>query len=123
MDLSSAVIHREWKNIDILITLDNVVVCVENKVLSKEHSNQLKRYKGIIESQYPGHYKTFVFLTPEGDTSESESDTYEPISYEFIISSLERIKSVYGSSLNKQVRHYITDYITIIKRSLWEQMN
>jgi len=118
MDLSSAVIHREWKNIDILITLENVVVCVENKVLSKEHSNQLKRYKDIIESQYPEHHKTFVFLTPEGDTSESESDTYEPISYEFIISSLERIKSVYGSSLNEQVRNYISDYITIIKREL-----
>ena len=118
MDLSSAVIHREWKNIDILITLDNVVVCVENKVLSKEHSNQLKRYKDIIESQYPEHHKTFVFLTPEGDTSDSESDTYEPISYEFIISSLERIKSVYGSSLNEQVKNYISDYITIIKREL-----
>lgn len=118
MDLRSAVIHREWKNIDILITLDNVVVCVENKVLSKEHSNQLKRYKDIIENQYPEHHKTFVFLTPEGDTSENESDTYEPISYEFIISSLERIKSVYGSSLNEQVKNYISDYITIIKREL-----
>ena len=58
------------------------------------------------------------FLTPEGDTSESESETYEPISYEFIVNSLERIISVYGESLNQQVKNYIKDYITIIKREL-----
>ena len=118
MDLSKVEIQREWKNIDILIKLENVVVCVENKVLSKEHSNQLRRYKEIIENQFPNHHQTFVYLTPEGDTSEDESDTYEPISYEFIVESLERIISVYGESLNGQVKNYIKDYITIIKREL-----
>lgn len=118
MDLSKVEIQREWKNIDILIKLENVVVCVENKVLSKEHSNQLRRYKEIIENQFPNHYQTFVYLTPEGDTSDDESDTYEPISYEFIVESLDRIISVYGESLNEQVKNYIKDYITIIKREL-----
>ena len=118
MDLSKVEIQREWKNIDILIKLENVVVCVENKVLSKEHSNQLRRYKEIIENQFPNHHQTFVFLTPEGDTSDDESDTYEPISYEFIVESLDRIISVYGESLNEQVKNYIKDYITIIKREL-----
>ena len=118
MDLSKVEIQREWKNIDILIKLENVVVCVENKVLSKEHSNQLKRYKEIIENQFPNYHQTFVYLNPEGDTSEDESDTYEPISYEFIVESLDRIISVYGESLNEQVKNYIKDYITIIKREL-----
>lgn len=118
MDLSKVEIQREWKNIDILIKLENVVVCVENKVLSKEHSNQLRRYKEIIENQFPNHHQTFVYLTPEGDTSDDESDTYEPISYEFIVESLDRIISVYGESLNEQVKNYIKDYITIIKREL-----
>ena len=118
MDLSKVEIQREWKNIDILIKLENVVVCVENKVLSKEHSDQLRRYKEIIENQFPNHHQTFVFLTPEGTTSEDESDTYEPISYEFIVESLDRIISVYGESLNEQVKNYIKDYITIIKREL-----
>ena len=118
MDLTKVEIQREWKNIDILIVLENVVVCIENKVLSKEHSNQLMKYREIIESNYPNHKQTFVFLTPEGDTSESESQTYEPISYEFIVNSLERIISVYGESLNQQVKNYIKDYITIIKREL-----
>ena len=118
MDLSKVEIEREWKNIDILIILEKVVVCIENKVLSKEHSNQLKRYKEIIENQFPDHHQTFVYLTPDGDDSEEESDTYEPISYEFIVDSLDRIISVYGESLNEQVKNYIKDYITIIKREL-----
>ncbi len=118
MDLSKVEIEREWKNIDILIILEKVVVCIENKVLSKEHSNQLKRYKEIIENQFPDHHQTFVYLTPDGDDSEEESETYEPISYEFIVDSLDRIISVYGESLNEQVKNYIKDYITIIKREL-----
>lgn len=118
MDLSSVEVQREWKNIDVLIKLESAVVCVENKVLSKEHSNQLKRYKEIIETQFPHHKQTFVYLTPEGVSSESESETYEPISYEFIVNTLERIISVYGESLNEQVGNYIKDYITIIKREL-----
>lgn len=118
MDLSRVEIQREWKNIDILIKLDTVVVCVENKVLSREHSDQLKRYKEIIEDQFPDHHQTFVFLTPDGNISEDESDIYEPISYDFIVESLDRIITVYGESMNEQVKNYIKDYITIIKREL-----
>ena len=60
MDLSKVEVLREWKNIDVLIILSDVVVCIENKVYSKEHSNQLKRYKEIIENQFPKHKKTYV---------------------------------------------------------------
>lgn len=118
IDLSKAQILREWKNIDVLIILKDVVVCVENKVLSKEHSNQLKRYKEIIELNFPKHTKTYVYLTPYGIDSESDTDKYEPISFQFIIDTLERILSVYGDSLNLQVKNYIQDYITIVKREL-----
>jgi hypothetical protein len=118
LDLSKVEIYREWRNIDVLIKLENVIVCIENKVLSKEHSNQLNRYKQIVDTQFPGYKRTFVYLNPEGIASESEVDNFEPISYEFIVDSLDRIISVYGESLNDQVKNYINDYITIIKREL-----
>ena len=120
MDLSKVEVLREWKNIDVLIKLNDVVICVENKVLSKEHSNQLKRYREIIQNDFPDEKQIFVYLTPEGDESENETDSYEPISYEFVVDTLERIISVYGESLNQQVKNYIKDYITIIKRELME---
>jgi|TARA_B110000003_G_C16587440_1_gene510419 hypothetical protein len=118
LNFTNVEIQREWKNIDILIKIQDVVVCIENKVLSKEHSNQLMRYREIIETQFPNHKKTYVYLTPDGHESEEENDQYEPISYDFIVGTLERIMSVYGESLNIQVQNYIKDYITIIKRTL-----
>ena len=118
LDLSKVQILREWKNIDILILLENVVVCIENKVLSKEHSNQLNRYRKIIDENFKDYRKTYVFLTPEGDLSDDETEIYEPISYNFIIETLEKIISIYGESVNDQVKNYIKDYITIIKREL-----
>ena len=118
MDLSKVEVLREWKNIDVLIILSDVVVCIENKVYSKEHSNQLKRYKEIIENQFPKHKKTYVYLNPDGDSSESETEQFQPISYDFIVESLERIVSVFGESMNQNVKNYIKDYITTIKREI-----
>lgn len=118
MDLSKVEVLREWKNIDVLIILSDVVVCIENKVYSKEHSNQLKRYKEIVENQFPKLKKTYVYLNPDGDSSESETEQFQPISYDFIVESLERIVSVFGESMNPNVKNYVKDYITTIKREI-----
>jgi len=118
LNLSDVEIRREWKNIDLLIYLEDVIVCVENKVLSSEHSNQLSRYKEIIQTEFPNHKQTYVYLNPDGVSSIEESENYHPISYEFIVESLSRIISVYGESMSIQVENYIKDYITIIKREL-----
>ena len=115
MDLSKVDIRREWENIDILVELEDVVVCIENKVLAKKHSNQLTKYKDIIQRNFPDKYKTFVFLTPDGSDSQNENDTYEPISYDFIINSLERIISVYENSINLRKLLYI--YTGSLKRN------
>ena len=118
MNLTDVQIYREWKNIDILIVLNDIVVCVENKILTKEHSNQLQRYRKIVEENYPNLKRIFVYLTPFGDISENESDIHEPISYVFVVETLERILKVYSSSLNDLVRTYIKDYIIMIKREI-----
>ncbi|MDA9726924.1 PD-(D/E)XK nuclease family protein [Bacteroidota bacterium] len=118
MDLSNVKILREWNNIDVLIKVGKIIVCIENKFLSKEDPNQLLKYKNIIESHFPKHKQTFVFLTPEGNSSLNEKDVYQPMSYDFIVDSLEKIISIYGSTLNQQVLFYIKDYITVIKRVL-----
>ena len=45
LNFSDVEVLREWKNIDILIKLSDIVVCIENKVLSKEHTINLKDIK------------------------------------------------------------------------------
>lgn len=48
-------VRREWNNIDILIVINEndkkVIIAIENKIKSSEHSNQLQRYKDIIKKR------------------------------------------------------------------------
>ncbi|MDP2721820.1 MAG: PD-(D/E)XK nuclease family protein [Bacteroidales bacterium] len=118
LDLSQAEIRREWRNIDLLIIVDDIVICIENKFLSKEHTNQLTRYKEIIESEFKGRRNIFAYLTPFGESSFSEIDVYSFISYEMIVDILTRILSVYDDTINDSVYNYINDYITILKRNI-----
>jgi hypothetical protein len=105
-----AEILREWRNIDILIKCDNLnFICViENKIYAKEHSNQLQRYKDIVQKEYPNYNKLFVFLSAEGDIP-SESD-YIPLDYDEIIKLIEHIidnkKDKIGSELLAFISHY-----------------
>lgn len=118
LDLTRVDVLREWNHIDLLVVLTNVVICIENKVFTKDHSKQLERYKEVIHHTYPNKKKVFVYLNPEGDESNEEMDTYQPLSYEFIIDVLERILEVYGDSIKPQVLVYIKDYITVVKQDI-----
>ncbi|BAY13327.1 PDDEXK-like family protein [Calothrix sp. NIES-2098] len=73
-DLTDAEVKREWQNIDIFIhSPRNKLVCaIENKVDSREHSNQLERYRKIIENQYSNYQKIFIYLTPKGNKPSDE---------------------------------------------------
>jgi len=116
--LEKVQIQREWKNIDILISSDEFVVCIENKIFSKEHSNQLNRYKTIIEENFPNQIKTFVYLSPEGIPSETETESYEPLSYEFLVDLIERVVSVHGDTFDDQVKTYLKDYAVTVRRDI-----
>lgn len=118
LNLNEVQVLREWNHIDILIILSDVVICIENKVFTQDHSKQLERYKEIIHNSYPYKKKVFVYLNPEGDESNEEIETYQPLSYEFIIEVLERILEVYGDSIKPQVLIYIKDYITVVKQDI-----
>ena len=118
LDLSNVQIRREWKNIDLLIIFDDIVICIENKIYSKEHSNQLERYKNIVEKEFPKQRKSFVYLTPFGIPSENEPETYVFISYQSIVDSIDRIIDIYEDSMINSVKNYINDYSTILKREI-----
>jgi hypothetical protein len=46
-------IERQYKNIDIVVLINGIhVILIEDKVHSKEHGNQLSRYKNLLEDKY-----------------------------------------------------------------------
>ena len=122
LNFNNVEIRREWKNIDILILLDNIVIAIENKILSTDHTNQLERYQKITNDFFPRKDKVFVYLTPFGTepSSESARSIYINYSYLRITDILTKIIEIYGESLNQKVYQYISDYNEILRRELME---
>jgi len=115
-NLNDVDIQREWRNIDIIIKCDNLkFVCViENKIYSKEHSDQLQRYKDIIEKEYGDYKKLFVYLTVEGD--ESSVNEYLPLSYNDIIPIIEHLINNKKNKLGPEILAFITHYKYMLRR-------
>lgn len=116
--VENLVVYREWNSIDILLEFDTTVIALENKLLSKEHGNQLKRYKKTIEQHYSHKKKLFCYLTPFGD--KASDSNYIEIGYDAIATHLEDILSLYQESLNVQVKIYIQDYIDNLRMKVME---
>jgi hypothetical protein len=120
LNFNNVEIRREWKNIDLLLIFDSLVICVENKIDSKDHSNQLSKYRDVINTNFTSRKKVFVYLTPTGElpTAQIEREHYALYSYQEIIEQSDRILKIHGNSLNSGVYQYISDYLTTIKREL-----
>ncbi|MHA1499989.1 MAG: PDDEXK-like family protein [Promethearchaeota archaeon] len=111
---------REWRNIDILIKDDNhkLICVIENKIYSKEHSGQLRRYKEIVEVEYPDYQKMFVYLTIEGD--EASEDDYLSINYHDIIKIISHIIENKSTSIGQEVLIFISHYREMFRRYIME---
>lgn len=61
-------IHKQYKHIDILIEVnDKYIIAIEDKIDTKEHSNQLNRYKKILKEDFSQDYDqnkfNLIYLT------------------------------------------------------------
>lgn len=112
-------IYREKSNIDILIVSDvsKIVILIENKVYSGEHSNQLERYLRIVQSEYNGYTIIPILLNLDG--SEPSSERYYSASYEDVIQSIEFIITNYADRTSSQVIEFIEHYVSIIKEKYY----
>ena len=113
--IDSVKIEREYKDIDLLIESQNVVFCIENKIFSNEHSDQLKKYKKIIQKEFPNKEKVFIYLTPSGKPSQQETELYLPISYSVV---LEVLKHLNIKKIDKNAQIYILDYIATLEKDI-----
>jgi hypothetical protein len=129
LDYSNVEIRREWRNIDLLMLIPHrkkeksTVVCIENKIWSKEHSNQLDRYKKIVEDEFSSDFKqqVFVYLNPYGYSPNDKKSEYIPIGYSIIIDILKRINQVFDERLNNHSQLLINDYVKILNRYMMQE--
>ncbi|MEK9505534.1 PDDEXK-like family protein [Gaopeijia maritima] len=108
-DLSDTEVRREWRNVDLLIVnrTHEFVIAVENKIGTGEHSNQLQRYREIVEREFRGWRFGGLYLTPDGD--QPSDSAFVPVSYELVqkaVSTLVDGRSAISEEVRTAVRHY-----------------
>lgn len=119
LPFEQAQVLREWKHIDLLIRIGDLVVVIENKIWASESKGQLSSYEQIINSIYPNSRKVFVFLSPYG-TKSSMDATYVNYSYRRIIEILELLVGSYSESIPSSVKIYLEDYMETLKTQIMQ---
>jgi hypothetical protein len=111
-------IRREWNNIDILVIINEgdkkIVVAIENKIKTSEHSDQLARYREIIENEFSDAVIFCVYLTPENLIPSDEA--WIPFSYDTIADIINDILDYRRDSLSTNVASFLFQYNTILRR-------
>lgn len=107
-------VFRENNHTDILLVSDEnkIVICIENKIYSKQHGNQLKQYKEAIERRYHGYTQFYLYLTLPEDNAKI------PIPWTFIFYDDMHtiIKTAYeNSELAENVKNFIKNYLDVIE--------
>lgn len=97
-NFSNFTIMREWNNIDILLLSqeDKFIICIENKINIGEHSNQLVRYREIVQETFPkeeGYNAVFIYLTPD-EALPSDTVTWMTLCYAEILDILDSIIAI-----------------------------
>lgn len=106
-------VSREWEHIDIMVRdrANKVILVIENKIDTSEHSDQLQRYRRIVDAAYPDYTRYYFYLTKTG---EEPSDSHWAIlSYANIRSFVERLASASGTD---DVATILIHYANMIER-------
>ena len=113
-DLQGVEVRREWGHIDLLITCHQppLVIAIENKVESQEHSEQLSRYRATIRGHYPDARPLYVYLTPKAEEP-SEAD-WVPYGYADLHRVLTRVQTTYRKAIGEEVLVFLDHYLSLI---------
>ena len=116
--LDPIVVRREWQNIDILLEskTHKLVVVIENKIDSFEHSGQLQRYREIVQRNYGDWQALYLFLTP-GSAPPSDK-AYLPCSYTLVAEAIEEIITLPGQEPAVDVKTLLIHYAQMLRRHI-----
>jgi hypothetical protein len=116
-ELQGVEIRREWRNIDLLIICQHpsMVIAIENKIDSGEHSGQLSRYREVVAQEFPQvpeSQRLLVYLTRDGD--EASQEDWACYSYQQLHAVLTRVRDSNASSIGDEVRVFLDHYLSLI---------
>ena len=117
MNYNSFELRREYNWIDILaVSKENrFVLCLENKIDSGEHDDQLNRYRKTVRDSFPGYRTMFIFLTPYGSEA-SDPDHWYALSYKDLLMIIE--KACKSKNMLPEAELMINNYIDAVRRDI-----
>ena len=117
-DLTETEIRREWSHIDILLVehAKKFVCVIENKIYSSEHSDQLCRYRCVVEAEFPDYTRHYVLLNVSGE--EPSDSYYVGVTYEEVCDVIERLLEMRASTIGDDVATALSHYVTMIRRRI-----
>jgi hypothetical protein len=117
-DLERMTVEREWHHVDILLrdVEHRLVVVIENKIKSGEHSDQLQRYLDIVEAHHAGWRIVPLFLTPDGSLPSHES--YLAVDYSLVSEIIDAVAESRAAVVNPDVKTLMTHYTEMLRRQI-----
>lgn len=62
-EVRSVQVRRQWQDIDVLLVVNgDAAIVVEDKIATKDHSDQLTRYKAAVAAEFPADRIAAVYL-------------------------------------------------------------
>lgn len=117
MNFHDFIIQREWRHIDLLAISaeEKFILCIENKIDSGEHDNQLSRYRYTLDETYPDYKKMYIFLSPDGSES-SELEYWCSMGYQDLLDIVENARR--KVKLLPYAELLIDNYVEAIRRDI-----
>lgn len=117
LDIEYVDVAREKANIDLLLVVttdaDNQwVICVENKVESRQGRKQLEKYRTYVEHTFPQARRLFVFLTKYGELPEDQN--WIPSTYSAVESVLRGCLDGRDRSIGREPLLLLTQYRNLL---------
>jgi hypothetical protein len=117
-DYDNFEVRREYKNIDLLLLnhsdeKSQYCICIENKVDSSESKHQLIKYREIVEHEFSNYKKLYLFLTPNGDDAEWDSE-WLTVNYSSIKKGLDKVLNI--NMLNQDAKLILSHYSKLLEK-------
>lgn len=118
-------VRREWKNIDLLLVLNFAggqqwIVSIENKINSMQHSDQLARYRRIVEQTFPSAKRhLFLFLTKSNESPDDER--YLSASYSQVHQVLRECVVSRSHAIGQEPRVLLENYLRLLEEKFMDE--
>lgn len=118
LELDDADVRREWRNIDLLISLrrQKVVIAIELKIDSSQHGNQLLRYRNTVQNHWsePGWKHIYIFLT-KYDEEPDDPEFWIPVRLRDLTLELESVLD--GVNADSDAEAMLRSYVRMLRRN------